>query len=215
MNPEENNQNQAPPRPMPQGDVKRHRHIDGSKVLLVVLAILLLVGGGAAYWWRDKQAKDENKRNQQQINELKQKLQEQTTGTDEKTGDETAPAVPTQAMIDNIKAVFATGNTQPLETYMTTQVKVILAASECCGNKSPAEATQEVTSFMQKASAVWNFSIDAATLTKYRAGAYKEYFPNNAVIGKSGDLVISFSFDNAGKINTVFMTNVESVLFDA
>lgn len=221
MNPEDKKPDEKPAeefvKPMVLGDVRRHRKTDLAKVLLVLSLILALGGGGAAYWWRDKEAKDAGKTKETEITSLKNKVAdlEKQLGAgkkDNENASETMDGKPSQSMIDNVKAVFATGNTQPMETYTANPVKVILAASECCGDKSPSEATQEVTAFIEKAGAPWNFSVDAATLAKYRAGSYKEYFPNNAVIGKSGDLVISFSFDNNGKIKTVFMANGESVL---
>jgi hypothetical protein len=188
--------------------VKEHRN---NKLLLpVIVAVLILVGAGA-YFWRDQQARTQQKKLQAEIATLQSQINGQTPAT--AVTQQTATAqVPSQEMIDNIKAVFASGNSAALEGYMASTVRVIYAASEGLGNRTPAEATGDVTDFMTKATDPWNFDLPAATLNDWASGDYKEYFPSNAVVGKSDDLAISFTFNSAGKISGVFMTNTTSVL---
>ena len=193
-------------------------------VVLVILFVLLALGGVGAYWTRDKSAEQDMKKAQatqvalqQKVTDLEKQLTMQKdkskdTSDSAKPSDTPAPIVPSIALVDNIKAVFASGNSAALEGYMASTVNVIFAASEGLGNRTAAQATADITSFMTGATDPWNFSLPAATLINYRSGDYATYFPANAVVGKSNDMVISFSFNSDNKISGVFLTNVASVL---
>ncbi len=193
--------------------------IGSKKLMLASLVLILTIAiGGGAYWWRDKQAKDDRAKNDNEIVQLRQKvanLEKQLIDSKAKLATEKPVVTNTalnQAMIDNVKAVFATGNTQPLEGYMTAKVTVIIAASEGLGERTAAQATADITSYVGGATDAWNFSLPTATINAYKSGDYGQYFPDGALVGKSNNMVISFTFNDVGKISTVFMTNSAQLL---
>lgn len=189
------------------------------KFLLPLLIVVLITAGAGAYWFRDTSAKSDAKKQTAEITSLKQKvsgLEKDLASEKAKsaTDAQTIPAakVPSQDLIDNIKAVFATGNTAALEGYMASSVNVIIAASEGIGTRTPEQATADITSYMTNATVPWNFDLPAATVEGWRSGGYAQYFPTNAVVGRSDKVVMSFSFNTAGKISGVFMSISDELL---
>ncbi|HSX23578.1 MAG TPA: hypothetical protein VLE74_00550 [Candidatus Saccharimonadales bacterium] len=216
----------APAQPMsfepPQKPKAAKSKMAAKKILMVLLIIALAAGGAAAYWLRDKSAKNEQKQQAAAIVKLKQQITDTQKELDaEKAKNAQAAATPapkvvtppSAAAIESIKASITSGNTAALQGYMASTVSVIIAASEGIGNRTPAQAVADITSYIKNATAPWNFALPAATLTTYRAGFYGQYFPTSAVVGKSADdMVISFSFNDSGKISTVFMAAKASLL---
>jgi hypothetical protein len=89
---------------------------------------------------------------------------------------------------------------------MAPTVKVIIAASGGVGDRTPTQAVSDISSYISSSTDPWNFALAKAETDGYAKGFYAQYFPSIAVIGKSANgIVISFSFDCNGKINTVFM----------
>lgn len=137
-----------------------------------------------------------------------------TESTTESTTKSSEPSVvaPSAAELENIEASITSGNTAALEGYMAASVNVILAASEAYGPQTPAQAVSDVD-YVSDGSDPWNFALPAATLAQYQTGDYKQYFPVSALVGKSANgYVVSFQFDNAGKIDGIFMTNNADIL---
>lgn len=116
----------------------------------------------------------------------------------------TASTVPSATQASNIKAAITSGNTAALQSYMASSVSVVIAASEGMGPQTPAQAVKDVD--YVSAGTNWDFALPAATLSKYQSGAYKQYFPANALVGQSSNkYLISFQFDSSGKIDAIFM----------
>lgn len=125
-----------------------------------------------------------------------------------KKSSSTAPATtaPTADELDNIKASITSGNTAALEGYMASSVNVVIAASEAAGAQTPTEAINQLSYINPGGTNTWDFALPAATLSAYQTGAYKQYFPASALVGKSSDgHVVSFQFDSTGKISGIFM----------
>jgi cell division protein FtsB len=196
-----------------QEKVRRRR---SSPSLVILLCLLLLgVGAAAGYMWRDQNAKDSAKTKQAEITALQAKntkLEKDLAEAKKESSASTASKRPNQAALDNIKAAIVSGNTAALAGYMASTVRVIIAASEGVGDRTPTQAINDLE-YIDNATDPWNFDLPAATLTEYQTGDYKQYFPTTAYVGKSANnYVISFQFDNAGKINGIFMTNSASLL---
>ena len=180
-------------------------------VLAVILLVMAVFGG---YGWRNNSAEDQNQGYQDQISQLQQKivkLQKDLSGSSSQTNKNKASTnvadttKPSAAALENIEASITSGNTAALEGYMAATVRVIIAASEGVGDRTPAQAVSDIK-YLNSGTDPWDFSLPAATIDGYQAGDYKSYFPNGALIGKSANnYVVSFTFDSAGKISGVFM----------
>lgn len=187
------------------------------KNILTILLVILLVGAApAAYFYRDNKAKSDLAKKQGEITELQKKIADQeakkaavvTISTDKK---ETSQA-PSASDIENIKASITSSNTAALEGYMAATVRVILAASEGVGDRTPTQAIADL-SYLDSATDPWNFDLPVATLTGYRDGTYASYFPETAVVGKSANnYVVSFTFNSGGKISGIFVTPSDDLL---
>jgi cell division protein FtsB len=198
--------------------VKQERgHKRRSSPALVILMCLLLLGVGAVagYMMRDRSAKDSVTTKQAEIVALQAKnakLEKDLADAKKETPASTEAKRPNQATLDNIKAAIVSGNTAALAGYMAPTVRVIVAASEGIGDRTPTQAITDLK-YLDGATDPWNFALPAATLTPYQSGDYKQYFPTTAYVGKSANnYVISFQFDSNGKINGIFMTNNASLL---
>ncbi len=175
------------------------------KTLLMILLIVALAGGGgAAYWMRDKQAKKQAKSQADQIADLQKQLADNQAGeSEEKTATETEKTATENS--DNIAAAISSGNTAALEGYMASKVRVIIAASEGVGDRTPTQAISDLK-YLDDAKDPWDFDLAPVVLSQYQSGGYGLYFPLGAVVGKSADgMVVSFSFDAVGDINGIFM----------
>jgi len=181
----------------------------GAKTLMLALLILVLIAAGAgAYWWRDKEAKAQAKKQTEEIAQVKRQLHEakaemEVAEIDE--GERNAEDSPAAANEENIKDSIKSGNTAALEGYMASTVRVIIAASEGVGNRTPTQAINDLK-YLDSATDPWNFALSTDTLNEYANGDYAQYFPLGAVVGKSADdKVVSFTFNSSGKINGIFM----------
>lgn len=190
---------------------------------VIILVLLLMIASAfAGYWYREQKAKKALQSANQQISELqkqkkeaedaKAKLEQEIKDSKNTTETTTKKTMPTAEVKNNIQDAIESGNTSALVGYMAPTVKVIVAASDGIGDRTPKQVVADLK-YVDAGTAPWNFSVSKATLTTWRAGFYKQYFPENAVVGESANhYVISFGFDDAGKINTIFMTNDAKLL---
>ncbi len=196
----------------------------GFKTILLILLILILMAASAAgaYFYRDSVASDAQKKNDASILDLKKtntdltaklanEVAKNTLTTDQAVS---TVATPSAVTIANIKASITSKNTAALEGYMAPTVNVVIAASEGgSGVVTSTTAVTDITGFIVDATSPWDFGLTASVLSTYSKGGYKQYFPVNAVVGKSANKkVISFSFNSDAKISTVFLSANESLL---
>lgn len=193
------------------------------KVVFFVLLVVLIAAASAfgVYYWRDNEAKNYEKQKTDEINKLvteKKLLEDEITKLKDTPvaikGGECIEKSPKSSVLADIKASITSGNTQALEGYMAEEVNTILAASEAFGKTTPAKSVSYVTDFIgNPTQTTWNFVLNTTILDSYKAGDYKDYFTDISVVGKSNSgKVISFSFDCDAKIDTVFISNQESIL---
>lgn len=196
-----------------------------NKLIIHILSILILgsIFAGGAYLWRDKTANEAIDKKtadmavlQTAKSDLEKQLADEQASNIEVVADETACTTsesPVATVIENIKASITSGNTAALEGYMADSVNTILAATEAYGPQTPAQSVSAITSFIADATSPWDFALSASILSSYGSGGYEQYFPNNAVVGKSANgKVISFAFDCDAKISTVFMSISDELL---
>ncbi len=179
-----------------------------SLLVFILFTLFLLAAGGGAYYWRDLEAKDQAKNHKSEIMALQLRISQLES---EAAAEDTTPATvaetkaPTAEALANIEDAIKSGNTAALEGYMASKIKVILAASEGIGDRTPTQAISDLK-YLDSATDPWDFSLPAATLTKWGTGDYKQYFPESAFVGMSADdMVVSFTFDSQAKISGIFM----------
>jgi hypothetical protein len=181
----------------------------GSNLAILLSLLLLLLLAGAGYWgwqaWQQRQASES------------ESSSEPTPAEPAPAEPTTPPATPPPAEIsaslrENIEASINTMNTAALEGYMTDPVTVILAASECCGSRTPAQAVADLN-YLSGATDPWDWNLSAATLAEYKNGFYGQYFSDMTVVGQSAnDYVVSFTINSDNKITTIFYTNSADLL---
>lgn len=214
-NTEQPNQNTQPEQAerLPQASQQAsspRKKVNAKKLLLPLLIILLLAVGAGAYYWRDKQPKTDQKNKQSEISSLQQKVSDLEKQLAEEKAKKAGPAQPTTTLpstaeLENIKAAISSGNTAALEGYMAPSVRVIIAASEGIGDRTPTQAIGDLA-YLNAGTDPWNFALPASTLANYASGSYAQYFPSSALVGKSANkYVVSFTFNSSGKINGIFM----------
>lgn len=183
----------------------KKRRFPAKNALVIMVLMALAFGGG--YFWRDHAAKADKKDHVAEVASLKKDVAElkKASKSASKTNESDAATKPSAEAIENIKASITSGNTAALEGYMASTVKVILAASEGIGDRTPAQAISDLA-YLDSGTDPWDFSLPAATLSNWQSGSYASYFPADAVVGKSAnDYFISFTFNSAGKISGIFM----------
>jgi hypothetical protein len=190
--------------------------------LLIATTILLLVSAGYLGWQTVTLTNSNNKLTLDNA-DLKSQVQGLTKQlADAKAASVSArPAssqsVPTPATIsaalkEIMAAAITSGNSSALEAYMASSVNVSVAASGKTGAESPAQAVSDLN-YLSTGTNPWNFSLSAATIVIFKAGAYGRYFGDTTYVGESANkYVVSFGVNSAGKIDTVFMTNNSDLL---
>ncbi len=203
------------PDPIPRPDAKRPK---SKKPIFSVLALLLVLGGAGygGYWYYSAQSKKE-KDAKAQIELLatdKAKLQQELDNS-KKTSETTTGTTtsPTATKLASIKDAISSKNTASLEQLMANKVTVLIAASGGIGDRTPAQAVKDLDYVTSSGTSPWDFNLSADTINGYRAKFYGQYFPIGSITGKSANkYVISFLFNDEGKIIAIFMANSEATL---
>lgn len=203
------------PEPIPRPDAKRPK--SKKPILLFFVVLLSLAGlGYGGYWYYSSQSKKE-KEAMAQIESLatdKAKLQQELEATKKDTATTTtATSQTTNSKLATIKDAISSKNTAALEQLMASKVMVLIAASGGVGERTATQAMKDMEYVTNNATTPWDFNLSADTLGSYRAKAYGQYFPIGGVAGKSANkYVISFLFNDEGKIVAIFMANNEATL---
>jgi len=110
-----------------------------------------------------------------------------------------APAPPTTlsaADRANLRDAISSGNTAAIEGYLADPVIVIIMASECCWEQTPADAVAQL-SYVTSAPGPWNFALPAATVAEWRTNFYYgQWFTGDDLVGRAADgTIVSFGID--------------------
>lgn len=208
--------------PISNNEVKKTVKKGFVKKLLTVIVVIILMAGSAAaaYWWRDKQANDEKVNQsktiqtlQEQVDALKtDKSDISSVGTVNNNGGYTSycdqfewtPTTPAQSILDNIKAVITTANTEPLKGYLADNQNVVTIGLESSTSSSSNSGLSDITSFLESTSRVWTFNLSDLEMGFYNNGQYGSYFKDAGIIGKSdAGQIVAISFDCQSKIYRV------------
>ena len=98
------------------------------------------------------------------------------------------------------------------ESYMADKITYAIAASSGQGTLTKAQAIKQLE-YLNNGTKPWNFNIQAATITKYKAGAYSTYLNDDVIFGVSGNkYFVSFHLDSNNKIDQFFISSSTDIL---
>lgn len=192
------------------------------KINPMYLRLLALTVAGAAvlgvYFWQNNEISKVRDDYETQISDLqdeisvlqkKLKSSDPTKDSDKKVTKSTVSS----EVKENVSAAISSKNTAALESYMADSVRVVLAASEGIGDRTPAQAVADLDYF-NSATEPWDFDLPSATLADWRTGDYASYFPESlAVVGRSANgYVVVFKFNASEKITDIFMAVNDDIL---
>lgn len=192
------------------------------KIKPMYLRLLALTVAGAAilgvYFWQTNEIANVRDDYESQISDLQDKidkLQKDAKSTNtKKSSDKTTEATEVSATVKaNVEAAISSKNTAALESYMADSVKVIIAASEGIGDRTPVQAVNDLD-YLNSATDPWDFDLPAATIDDWQTGDYASYFPDTLrVIGRSSNsYVVVFKFNASEKITDIFMAVNDDLL---
>lgn len=192
------------------------------KIKPMYLRLLALTVAGAAilgvYFWQTNEIANVRDDYESQISDLQDKidkLQKDAKSTNtKKSSDKTTEATEVSATVKaNVEAAISSKNTAALESYMADSVKVIIAASEGIGDRTPVQAVNDLD-YLNSATDPWDFDLPAATIDDWQTGDYASYFPDTLrVIGRSANsYVVVFKFNASEKITDIFMAVNDDLL---
>ncbi|MBI4033451.1 hypothetical protein HY379_00450 [Candidatus Saccharibacteria bacterium] len=212
-------QPQAPSQPVepsqPAPPQEKHKGRAG-RWLRFLLAVVLIAGAGAsAYYWRDSEAKDKDQLSSSQIDQLEQqnsKLQKDLKAAQGDAAKAADKAVPSADTLKKIQDAVKAGKYADIQSLMAAKLNIIIAASEGLGTRTSAQAVADLKT-LDTGSDPWNFALTTAVVSAYQDGDYAQYFPVGALVGKAAnDQVVSFVFNNSGKISAIFIAANADIL---
>lgn len=105
----------------------------------------------------------------------------------------------------NVQDAITSGNTAAIEGYLSDPVNLIIMASECCWDITPAQAVAEL-GYVTSAPGPWNFSLPAATVDGWRTNVYYgSQFTGDDITGRASDgTIVSFGIEG-GQITKILM----------
>jgi len=121
------------------------------------------------------------------------------------TPSETAAPELSQADRDELAEAVRSGDAAAIEDRLADPVEVVVAASECCGLVTPAEAIAQLA-YIQDAPGPWDFALPETTVDGYRESAYYgEFFPEDVLVGRAADgTLVAFGIDG-DEVTTLFL----------
>lgn len=132
--------------------------------------------------------------------------------------DPTTPAPePEAASLDDdeiaqIVAVLEGADAATIAPLFADQVESVHAASEF-GPPLDASAAAADLAYVAEPATTWTMPLEEMVIDTYRVGYYADYFPDGAAVALSVDgRVAAFQVDEAGAIETVFMSVDEQLL---
>ena len=177
--------------------------------------LILILGVGAYYLGTMSTKPKDDKSKIFTSNKSEKKAPSPTVEVDEDNTETISPTIKKMSLEElkeNIMAAINTGNFQPFEGYMANKVNVILEASECCGEKSSAEAAKQLE-YLNDAVGPWNFDQSNETIKKLKEVEPTKYGPESAFVGiASNEYTVSFKFNADNKISGITMAATYKLL---
>lgn len=120
----------------------------------------------------------------------------------------------TEEMAANLADAIASGNTAAVEGYLTEPTRVVIAASEADMQYSAVDAVLALD-YVQPGVGTWDFELPNDVLDGYAANPYYgEFFPEDAIVGRSDTAAVVSFVPNGDRIGTIFMSIDEALITD-
>lgn len=186
-------------------------------VTIGVMAVLVVAVAWLIYAYTE--VNQSNAKLQEEITNLKTKI---TTPSDKpKTPTPTPPPDPADdyykpdaATLENIKAIFETMNTQPIEGYLASSVT--LYQNSATPWKTTSNKTEVALSLdmLGSHSQQWNFNLPESEINRLKSKAgFEKLFGGGCLTGRTaaGSSIVSLCFSKDGKIHSILMGNNPSI----
>jgi hypothetical protein len=107
---------------------------------------------------------------------------------------------------------ISSGDTAPIEDYLTEPTRVVIAASEADMQYSAVDAVLALD-YVQPGVGTWDFALPASVIDGYRASEYYgDFFPDDVIVGRSDSGAVVAFLPNGALIGTIFMAIDESLI---
>jgi hypothetical protein len=118
------------------------------------------------------------------------------------------------AMSADIADAVSSGNTAAIEAYLTEPTRVVIAASEADMQYSAVDAVLALD-YVQPGVGTWDFALSAGVVDGYAASpSYGQFFPVDAIVGRSDTGAVVSFVPNGNRIGTIFMSIDEGLITD-
>jgi hypothetical protein len=133
--------------------------------------------------------------------------------------DESPDATPTATesssgggMSDDLADAMSSGNTAAIESYLTEPTRVVIAASEADMQYSAVDAVLSLD-YVQPGVGTWDFDLASDVVDAYEANpSYGDFFPGDAIVGRSDTGAVVSFVPNGDRIGTIFMSIDEALI---
>mgnify|MGYP000022699843 FL=1 len=121
---------------------------------------------------------------------------------------------PDAATLENIKAIFETMNTQPIEGYLANSVTLYQNSAtpwKTTGNKTEVALSLDM---LGGHSQRWNFNLSESEINRLKSQAgFEKLFGGGCLTGRTaaGSSIVSLCFSKDGKIHSILMCNKPSI----
>ncbi|MGN6272126.1 MAG: hypothetical protein ACTHMQ_03460 [Protaetiibacter sp.] len=115
-------------------------------------------------------------------------------------------------MEGDLADAISSGNTAPIEDYLTEPTRVVIAASEADMQYSAVDAVLALD-YVQPGVGTWDFELGPDVVDGYAASEYYgDFFPDDAIVGRSDSGAVVSFVPNGDRIGTIFMAIDESLI---
>lgn len=188
----------------------------GKKFFFGVVIVVLLIGTNAGlFMWQQRlvrEAKQQAQTERQQKEDLEKKITALEAAQEESAAKAAEQTEVAAVSASQLESIVASKNYAELQSYLADSVLVILAASEGVGQRTPEQVPGDLA-ILNTATTPWNFALSSATLTEWRGGDYRQYFPEGVIAGQStNNYVVAFQLNAEDKITTIFISTDAELL---
>jgi len=107
---------------------------------------------------------------------------------------------------------MTSGNTAPIEGYLTEPTRVVIAASEADLQYSAVDAVLSLD-YVRPGESPWDFELPSEVIDGYRASEfYGDFFPDDVIVGRADSGAVVAFVPNGALIGTIFMAADESLI---